>query len=56
MLKCRSNTYKNNIPPLSRIHIFPGGSAAENPLANAGDMGLIPTSRRSPGEGKGNTF
>ena len=56
MLKCRSNTYKNNIPPLSRIHIFPGGSAAENPLANAGDMGLIPTSGRSPGEGKGNTF
>ena len=54
MLKCRSNTYKNNIPPLSRIHIFPGGSAAENPLANAGDLGSMPGSGRSPGEGKGN--
>ena len=28
----------------------------KNPSANAGDMGLIPGSRRSPGEGNGNTL
>ena len=33
---------------------FPGGSAVKNLLANAGDMGLIPGSGRSPGEGNGN--
>ena len=27
---------------------------AKNPLANAGDMGSIPGSGRSPGEGNGN--
>ena len=26
----------------------------KNPLANAGDVGSIPGSRRSPGEGNGN--
>ena len=33
---------------------FPGGSVVKNPLANAGDVGLIPESGRSPGEGNGN--
>ena len=34
---------------------FPGGSAVKkNPPANAGDMGMIPGSGRSPGEGNGN--
>ena len=33
---------------------FPGGSGVKNPFANAGDLGLIPGSRRSPGEGNGN--
>ena len=33
---------------------FPGGSAVENLLANAGDLGLIPGSGRSPREGTGN--
>ena len=36
---------------------FPGGSMVKNPLANAGDtgdMGLIPGSGRSPGEGNCN--
>ena len=33
---------------------FPGGSAAKNPPANAGDAGLIPGLGRSPGEGNGN--
>ena len=31
---------------------FPGGSVVKNPPASAGDMGLIPDSGRSPGEGK----
>ena len=34
--------------------VFPGGSAAKTPLANAGDAGLIPGLGRSPGEGNGN--
>ena len=33
---------------------FPGVSVVENPPGNAGDMGLIPGSGRSPGEGNGN--
>ena len=33
---------------------FPGGSAVKNPPADAGDVGLIPESGRSPGEGNGN--
>ena len=33
---------------------FPGGSVVKNPPANAGDMGSIPRSGRSPGEGNGN--
>ena len=32
----------------------PGGSAVENPPANAGDAGSIPASGRSLGEGNGN--
>ena len=33
---------------------FPGGSVLKNPPANAGDMGSIFGSGRSPGEGNGN--
>ena len=33
---------------------FPGGSVVKNPPANAGDMGSIPGSGRSPAEGNGN--
>ena len=33
---------------------FPGGSVLKNPPANAGDVGLIPGSERSPGVGNGN--
>ena len=32
----------------------PGGSVVKNPHANAGDMGSVPGSERSPGEGNGN--
>ena len=33
---------------------FPGGSVVKNLPANAGDLGLIPRSERSPGGGNGN--
>ena len=33
---------------------FPGGSEVKNLPANAGDVGSIPGSGRSPGEGNGN--
>ena len=32
---------------------FPGGSDGNESACNAGDLGLIPGLRRSPGEGKG---
>ena len=35
---------------------FPGGSVVKNLLASAGDVGLIPESERSPGEGNGNSL
>ena len=33
---------------------FPGGSVRKEPACNAGDLGSVPASRRSPGEGNGN--
>ena len=33
---------------------FPGGSVVKNPPANAGDLGSVPGSGRSPREGNGN--
>ena len=39
-------------PPLGVTMGFPGGS--DNFVCNAGDLGLIPGSGRSPGEGNGN--
>ena len=47
--------------PLSLVDVaifwgFPGGSVVKNPPASAGDMGLIPGLRRSPGEGDGNSL
>ena len=33
---------------------FPGGSGGKASVYNAGDLGLIPGSGRSPGEGNGN--
>ena len=35
-------------------HSFPGGSVGKEPACNAGDLGLIPGSGRSPGERHGN--
>ena len=35
---------------------FPGGSDGKESACNAGDLGLIPGSGRSPAEGNGNPF
>ena len=42
-----------NMPPLLLAH-FPGGSEVKASACNAGDLGSIPGSGRSPGEGTGN--
>ena len=34
--------------------VFPGGSEGKASACNAGDLGSIPRSGRSPGEGNGN--
>ena len=39
---------------LSSLGRFPGGSDGKESACNAGDLGLIPGSGRSPGEGNGN--
>ena len=39
------------IPPITG---FPGGSAGKESACNAGDLGWIPGSGRSPGEENGN--
>ena len=36
------------------LHVFPGGSDGKASVYNVGDLGLIPGSGRSPGEGNGN--
>ena len=36
------------------LGIFPGGSDGKESACSAGDLGLIPGSGRSPGEGNGN--
>ena len=44
-----------NYPPLSNPPVgFPGGSEVKASACNAGDLGSIPGSGRSPGEGNGN--
>ena len=35
---------------------FPGGSDGKESAYNEGDLGLIPGSGKSPGEGNGNQF
>ena len=42
-----------NISLLHKTMGFPGGSDGKNSTCNAGDLGLIPRSGRSPGEGNG---
>ena len=40
--------------PIPILQGFPGGSVVKNPPASAGDLGSVPGSGRSPGEGNGN--
>ena len=42
--------------PLKSQKCFPGGSDVKASAFNAEDLGLIPESERSPGEGNGNPF
>ena len=45
----------HNLMSIKLDTCFPGGTVVKkNPLANAGDVGLIPGSGRSPGNGIGN--
>ena len=46
--------FKNYLPFF--FLVFPDGSVIKNPPANAGNVGSIPGSGRSPGEGNGNTL
>ena len=43
----------SQIETLYLFSTFPGGSGGKESACNAGDQGLIPGSRRSPGEGNG---
>ena len=42
--------------PLKSQKGFPGGSEVKASACNEGDLGSIPGSGRSPGEGNGNTL
>jgi len=44
---------KNDKKIISTIVCFPGSSNGKESACNAGDLGLIPGSERSPGEGHG---
>ena len=54
----RSELFVVNLKsPIGTSRSFPGGSVVKNPPANlgdTGDVGSIPESGRSPGEGNGN--
>ena len=43
----------NNLEEAIEENGFPGGSDDKESACNAGDLGLIPGSERSPGEGNG---
>ena len=45
-----------NSAPITSREGFPGGSEGKMPARNAGDLGSIPGSGRSPGEGNGNAL
>ena len=47
-------THEWLVPLYKRGCCFSGGSVVQNPPASAGDVGLIPGSGRSSGEGNGN--
>ena len=45
---------QRKIPAFMELQGFTGGSDGKESVCNAGDLGLIPESGRSPGEGNGN--
>ena len=45
---------KLNIQKTKIVACFPGGAEVKASACNVGDLGSIPGSRRSPGEGNGN--
>ena len=45
---------KKILIPTSVMVLFPGGSEVKESASNAGDLGSIPGSGRSPGEGNSN--
>ena len=49
-----SNSPKSGNLIKDKILAFPGGSEVEASASNVGNMGSIPRSGRSPGEGNGN--
>ena len=57
---CQTANPETNSPSLShqgyKIASFPGGSDSKASAYNAGGLGSIPGSGRSPGEGNGNLF
>ena len=48
------NIFNSHLFLSNLLHSFSGGSVVKNPPVNAGDMGLITGSGRSPGKGNGN--
>ena len=49
------STTQSAVPPtIDYTYGFPGGSDGKEGACNAGDLGSIPRSRSSPGEGNGN--
>ena len=50
----KSHSKMSLITPASLLKGFPGGSEVKASACNAGDLGSIPGSGRSPGEGNGN--
>ena len=54
MISSRSLTLNSLEARLDESHRHPGGLVVKNPPANAGDVGSIPGSGRTPAEGNGN--
>ena len=55
LINIESTKLKDYLRIVSIIMGFPGGSVVEY-ACNAGDVGSIPGSERSPGEGNGHPF
>ena len=53
---CQDFTVSFNLKHLRDASVLPGGSAGKESACNVGDVGSIPRSGRSPGEGNGYPF